>query len=59
MSASEDAPTTATVRVWAGGVLVSELTTEFPGPRLFWTVAAITLQGRQITVTPIDEIAPA
>jgi hypothetical protein len=54
----EDRPTTATVRVWAGEELVREMTTDFPGPRHFWTVAAITLEGRDIKVTPIDEVRP-
>jgi len=53
-----DTPTTATVLVWAGGELVSEMTTELPGPRYFWTVAAVALEGREITVTPIDEVTP-
>jgi hypothetical protein len=57
-SGSRETPTTATVRVWVRGQLVSELTTQFPGPLHFWTVAGISLQGQEITITPIDVVTP-
>jgi len=53
-----DGRTRATVRIWVRGLLAAELTTEFPGDLHFWTVAAIRYDGRQITVVPIDEVAP-
>lgn len=54
----EGGPTTATVRVWAGSALLSELTIELPDERWFWTVATVELQARNIVVTPINELNP-
>jgi hypothetical protein len=57
-SGARDVTTTATVRVFDENELVAEITTEFPGPRHFWTVAGVALGGSDITVTPSDVIEP-